>query len=280
MDMPYLLTHTCFASRVLSRLQTKPADAAAYYLGCGGPDPYFFDAFLPTPFKRSRYDLGSRLHDVPGDVLFGAFLAEGTKADLPFIEGMLCHFCLDAAAHPYIESRARGLAHSQMEVSIDMALYPKEKERMGAPVKRQQGADLKPIDALMTRVIRSLFQEETAGVYLRAAKKYLLLHRLSFDPRGWKLAVLQAVEKPFSKKPALSGLMLTPGRADPTDVCNGKKAFWAAPWAPEQKRNESFWELFLEGEDECVRLLQLLENGEKEAFLQGLSNATMGKRRC
>ena len=84
---------------------------AAYRAGAMGPDPYFADS-MPRPlFFRSRAALAGQMHQSDARLLLCAFLRH---ADSPikraYALGFLCHFALDANAHPYIFSRFPGAA--------------------------------------------------------------------------------------------------------------------------------------------------------------------------
>lgn len=124
--MAYLLAHTLIGKRVLDSLPKHTvANEADFYLGCVGPDMFFFDRIPPTPFKPNKKALGNLMHKQSGNALFGAFLnaQQGDGQNTSLIYGFLCHLALDACVHPYIESQHRGLNHTRFEVLIDMQLY-------------------------------------------------------------------------------------------------------------------------------------------------------------
>ena len=103
LPMPYLLAHTSFGKDVRAALgrHLPHDDEPLYYLGCLGPDIYFFDALPPTPFIPHQMRLGNRLHDTDAAELFAALTLHADARHVPFLCGMLCHLALDAAGNPW-----------------------------------------------------------------------------------------------------------------------------------------------------------------------------------
>ena len=241
--MPYILAHTFFGYEALEALGKDPESfSPAFYLGCCGPDPYFFYHPLHNLLHKGSPDLGHFIHGLPGDKLFAAMLPAIDKTEQEFLWGMVCHLCLDAAAHPYITSRTRGMDHSRMEVEIDMQLYATAGSCTLAPTLRQKGADLDRLDLYMARTVEKLTGRQTLGKYRSAARTYLTLQRMSYDPHGSKRRIVSLLEAPFTRRGNLSGFMMTPGIEDTRDAMNRSHTPWRSPRQPELLRRESFIE--------------------------------------
>lgn len=274
--MPYILTHTAFGYEVLEALGQDPEAASPnFYLGCCGPDPYFFYQPLKSLFKRTYDDLGHKFHSLPADRLFSAMLPAIDQVEKDFMRGMVCHFCLDAAAHPYITSRPRSMGHSLMEVVMDMQLYPAFSKKTLTPTQRQRGADLDRLDLYMSRTAEKATGADAPGVYKASAHAFLTLMKLSYDPTGRKRKVLSVLERPFTKPGNFSGYMLTEGIPDELDVMNANHIPWRNPKNPEVLRHECFTELYALGLEEAVRCLKLLNQGDTEGFLSRVARNCM-----
>ncbi len=245
--MPYLMTHTAFGDDATRTLPIPQDQLSLFRLGCVGPDIFFYDALPPTPFVRNRKPLGNRMHDTDAGVLFAAFYRQADSTLAPFLYGMLCHLALDSAVHPYIESQAQGLEHTRFEIAIDMLRNPASSRGFGKPAEAQRDVDVAAIDSMMDRVSRELYAEPASGAYRRCYRKFLRMNRLIYDPSGAKRRFLAAVERPFGKQNVLSGFMLTENIANPNDAQNSAHRVWAAPWAQDIARNESFEELYQAG---------------------------------
>ncbi|MDD3400319.1 MAG: zinc dependent phospholipase C family protein [Eubacteriales bacterium] len=277
--MAYLLAHTLFGSRVLDRLNTKIDNQANFYLGCVGPDMFFFDRTPPPLFRKNQKILGNLLHHESGSQLLKAFLDcrcehEGQNS---FLYGMLCHLALDAAVHPYIESQYSHLDHTRFEVLIDMQLYREQSEQIGRPSQKQLGADYKSAGAYMASVIELLYFKDLPKAYQRSYRKFVFIHKLLFDPKGRKLRFAQRIDKLIGKENCTAGFILSVNLPDRYDSRNLEHREWAAPWKKDVKRHESFDELFDEGVENAVRWIDALEAGQTDAVMEELSHIAMNK---
>lgn len=276
--MPYILTHTAFGKDVRAVL-ARPLphdDEPLFYLGCLGPDVYFFDALPPPLFTRHQMRLGKRLHGTDAAELFAALLQHADAAHTPFLCGMLCHLALDAAAHPYVTACVTGNDHTRLEVAIDMRLFPRETREVGLPFSFQRGANAAAADALMAAASQTLFGVSVPGAYLRGFRK--LGHAvipLSYDRTGRKRRIVTAVEHVVNKPNALSGFLLTEGRPDDADVCNLLHRPWTAPNAPSRVRNEDFPTLYRQAVPHAASLIHAYLDGGQDALLPLLCGYTM-----
>lgn len=121
--MPDCVAHYRFGQDVLSRLgvDLKPCALAykrEYDTGLQGPDIFFFY----KPYRRTAVsDYGTRRHDEPAMRMFGPILSQvHEKAALSYLMGLVCHYTLDAACHPYVNGHSRDISdHHRMEAAYD-----------------------------------------------------------------------------------------------------------------------------------------------------------------
>ena len=125
--MPYLYAHTQFGLTVRDRLPAPlsgllHSQHAAYLCGLIGPDVYFFDRLPPPITRKHEKRTGNALHNAPASRVFAALgpLVRGDDALTAYALGFLCHYALDAAAHPFVESAHRGLDHTRFEMALEL----------------------------------------------------------------------------------------------------------------------------------------------------------------
>lgn len=105
--MPAIQTHYWFASSLFP--EDMPYRQAAL-LGAQGPDPFFLAGTLPFSFRGFKiWKVGQALHRQDIAAYYTAFLEEAKKSKHPemalaFAKGLLSHYALDRACHPYVYS--------------------------------------------------------------------------------------------------------------------------------------------------------------------------------
>ncbi len=270
--MPYNYTHALLGESALQGVLPRTracieAHAGAFRIGTMGPDPYFGDAMPKPLFAPCRVDLAARFHALDARTLFGAMLplAAGDDARMAYTLGFLCHFLLDAAAHPYIEARFGGKLHTPSEIQMDLMMV----ERFAAPgwltpPRRYYRTDsLDTLDALHAALCKTLFAEETAGVFRRGFHKWIAINSLSFDPENHKKDLFSAFGR--AGAPCRVCAYLVARHKDSNDRLNQRHAIWRAPWEPARARTESFTDLFTAA---CAEAPALLD-AAAEAMLGG-----------
>ena len=121
--MPDCVAHYQFGQDVLSRLGVDLKSCALAYkreydTGLQGPDLFFFY----KPYRRTAVaDYGTRRHEEPAMKMFGPILSQvHEKAALSYLMGLICHYTLDAACHPYVNGHSRDISdHHRMEAAYD-----------------------------------------------------------------------------------------------------------------------------------------------------------------
>ena len=128
--MPSMYAHYRFGARMLDSLpQDLQRDIRhmrrLYNAGAQGPD--FFYYYNPL-FHTAVGDLGGAFHDQSGRDFFTAAAAalkqapsEGGRA---YLYGLLAHYALDSACHPFVHEQTDSgeISHSELEVEFDRYL--------------------------------------------------------------------------------------------------------------------------------------------------------------
>ena len=251
-DMPYNFTHALVGLTALQHANEAVSALVRDYrgeflIGTMGPDPYFGDAMPKPLFAHSRLDLAEKLHTLDARVLFAALfpLAKGSATKQAYVLGFLCHFLLDTNAHPYIEARFFGKAHTPSEIQIDLMMADRI-AFSGVPEKPRvfyQTSHLDELDALHAQLSHALFATESRGAFARGFRKWTFVNSLTYDPNNRKLRFFGSIERLF-RKPGLITPYLVSRHSDPEDRLNQKNAVWRAPWDETAARTESFPDLF------------------------------------
>ena len=260
--MPYNFTHALvgltakqfFSPEIAALIDAYPD---LFRIGTMGPDPYFGDAMPKPLFAESRLDLAEKLHTLDARVLFAALFALADSAPKQaYVLGFLCHFLLDTNAHPYIEARFIGKAHTPAEIQMDLMMASRV-AFPGVPAKPRVFYATKHLDALdelHAQLSKQLFAMETRGSFARGFRKWLFVNTLSYDPNNHKLRFFGAIERALHK-PGLISSYLVSRHSDPADRLNLLHAVWRAPWETATARTESFPDLYAHACAEAPALL-------------------------
>ena len=128
--MPSGYAHYRFGNQIIPQM---PADVrgpvlrhrALFDMGLHGPDFLFFHHFFK---KTSIYQLGSFYHQKSGRDFFTTMCAhvnaQPSEAATAYLYGLLAHYCLDSACHPFVYEMTddTGLEHSELETEFDRYL--------------------------------------------------------------------------------------------------------------------------------------------------------------
>jgi hypothetical protein len=128
--MPANYAHYRFGAAMLGAMpgdirRTADRFRRLYDAGLHGPDIFFYY----NPLRRTEIgSLGRRIHRQPGRELFGRICRnlrlEPSREMEAYLYGLLCHYVLDSACHPFIvEQERQGLAeHIELETEFDRFL--------------------------------------------------------------------------------------------------------------------------------------------------------------
>ena len=287
--MPYNFTHALVGLTALEH--TNEAVKALvrehrgeFLIGTMGPDPYFGDA-MPRPlFAACHLDLAEHLHTLDARVLFAAlFPLADTAPKQAYVLGFLCHFLLDTNAHPYIEARFFGKAHTPAEIQIDLMMtqriaFPGVPEK---PRKFYHTRHLGELDTLHAELSKALFGMRTDGAFARGFRKWILVNTVSYDPNNRKLRFFSGVERLFRIPGKLTGYLVA-HHPDPDDRLNLSHAVWRAPWDEAPARTESFPELFAnacaQAPELCNAALCAMQGGDSARAIEHIGARRMDAR--
>ena len=250
--MPYNFTHALVGLTALQQSNEAVsalvrANLGAFLIGTMGPDPYFGDAMPKPIFAECRVGLAGQLHALDARALFSALfpLVGDSAPKQAYVLGFLCHFLLDTNAHPYIEARFLGKAHTPAEIQIDLMMASRI-AFAGVPEKPHafyKTRHLRALDDLQARLIQTLFAAETRGAFTRGYRKWIMVNTISYDPQNRKFRFFSLVEKLLHIPGKLTGFLVA-HHPDPDDLLNMNHAVWRAPWDEAHARTESFVDLF------------------------------------
>lgn len=128
--MPSLYAHYRFGNQILPML---PADVRQpiqrcrrlFDMGLHGPDFFFYHSYLTqTPIVQ----LGTQIHDQTGKEFFTrccSHLREAPSEEaLAYLYGILAHYCLDSACHPFVYDQTDDgpISHASLETDFDRHL--------------------------------------------------------------------------------------------------------------------------------------------------------------
>lgn len=285
--MPYNFTHALVGLLALEQSDRAVAalvDAhkSAFLIGTMGPDPYFGDAMPKPLFASCHADLAEKLHTRDMRAVFSAIVPLAQKSDAlaAYTLGFLCHFLLDTIAHPYIEARFAGKAHTPAEIQMDLMMAGRAQFRgVPAPPRRfYRSRDVSALDAFHAALASALFSEQTTGAFRRSFRKWIAVNTLSYDPENRKLRFFGALERAFSRPGRITGYLVS-RHPDPMDRLNLAHAPWHAPWDAAAERTESFCDLFdravSEAPDVLNAALRAIRTGETAAALERIGARRM-----
>ena len=262
--MPDIAMHHVFGQEVLNLLPEairKEITAAPYNFALFGPDPWFMYK-IGTSTRQGR---GRRMHTTKtGAFLTG--LAERAKNGtdsrnmFSYLAGFLCHYALDAAAHPYIiwqttKTWPTKRAHRDMEHGLDILLLQKEGiwgERH--PVTDHHFPKVQLPESMETdlnQVYREIYGwEGTRADLNRCYRWYRMLYREMEKPRS-ALTVLATVVPThrFRSVAHASSAFLD------RDIENNGHGEWHEAYAPDITHRESFGDLYDMAKSEAVRMI-------------------------
>ena len=179
--MPASYAHYRFGRMVLPSL--PPAEKQCiqrfrrmFDMGLQGPDIFFF--YNPL-IKNAVAPLSSSYHSQSGRELFPAACAQaGTEAARAYLFGLLAHYCLDAACHPFVQQKVDlGEAHHvALEAEFDRYLLALDGE--AAPHTWDMSPKLK-----LTRgecmTVATFYPPATGGKVSLCVKNMALLHKIA-----------------------------------------------------------------------------------------------------
>ena len=288
--MPALITHYIQADKTLEALPNNISHEIirpAFLLGAQGPDFLYFHRVLPIIMPgKSQRSVGTALHNIPPDRLFGSFANYLCKnynaAAMSFALGFLCHYALDSVCHPYIYSLQRkiieqnnikyfdGFVHSKIEHSIDILLCRKllcinanEFDFDKALTNDEQ--IISECAKMMAYSVNELTEYDVSERQMRRAfLDFRALQRFSRDKHGIKHGTLRTLEKIIFFPESASTFIRTKTVADDVDYLNLAHDEWTNPYDKTSVATSDFYWLINEATNRSVRLIEQYQNAVED----------------
>lgn len=275
--MPDPFTHYTFGRQVLKQLPPEIAKNIrldVFNRALQGPDP-----FSCLHFYGGKYRALRRRSSIMHKEKTGAFLvetarqaqAEPSPALFSFLAGFLCHYALDRTAHPYIIYKGgesygdkatlpHRSGHIRMERAIDChylrAHFKKKPWKTDFPrLIFQPKRYPEEMRAQLDKIFRKIYGwEQGFDTFNAALRDEAIFYKIMLDPFG----IVGFLLRPLRTKKTLYAIYSYYNRElDPArfDYLNQSRVSWQHPFAPEQRFNASFSELFEQSKKEAAVMI-------------------------
>lgn len=196
------ITHYLFGKRIVDRLPREARQVIYRYpehflIGNQGPDLFFFH------ITSKRRHIGPYIHDLPFEYLL--FKNRDWLATMPddtptwaYFLGLVCHFSLDIAFHPYIDAIEKEISidHMTIEREFDRHLLEEEHIPFGTFMEREIIPHPDGIVDAVYPIYRPYFNTSSHDIRQALFSFRILLtffHVNSTPERNGKLALLKAL---------------------------------------------------------------------------------------
>ena len=263
--MPDPVVHTVFGKEVKERLSPEAREAlvpAPYSFALYGPDPWF--GYKPwTQRKKGR---GRVMHTVKTGEFLTA-LAEQAKTGksraemYSYLAGFLCHYALDAAAHPYIiRKTVTDYPYPRAHMGFEHTLDNRQMERDGHagethPLTDHYYLDFQLPAAMeedLNRVYKRVYGwDDCYRLLNRSSRIFRAFFRVMENPRN-----LPGIAAKHQTKGGLRSMTYSNSYFRDADVENVGHAEWAHSHDDTILSRESFAELKEKGARRAVRMIE------------------------
>ncbi|MDR3239411.1 MAG: zinc dependent phospholipase C family protein [Clostridiales bacterium] len=269
--MPAVITHYLMGQASLYQLQDECLQKqllrrqAAFNLGTQGPDALFY-----APLDKKLREQGHHMHRLGIGGFFDACLrfihrqrAEEEKNILiSYMSGFLCHYALDAWAHPYVyyqtgfSDESGGLRddcvrrHRFWETTIDCVLAQKFGDGNAYLLDISHKISVPPderrlIGQMLSNSIQASYGfARTAAAYDAAMRNIALAYWLFHDKAGRRRAAVSILGKLIRDHGATAALIHYGPVDESVDYLNLKRQTWRVPWDDSIELTFSFMDLF------------------------------------
>ncbi len=279
--MPNLLTHTYFAKDVFQKSSPKIKKSLKGAEHIYELFSFSFDPFFVYEKFSFHEEVGDYLHTNHVDDFFLNFIRIIKERDLQnnptvlaALYGHLTHYILDSKCHPYIyyktgqyvkgnkETRKYAGLHSKIELEIDAYLYEKREKKDFSSYKMYTLVSRHKINKVLAEVLDSTY-EETFGIekggekYQRALNiLYLGMKYITKDKRGLKKAFYKRIDRITPRKSIKIEYFSYHVDSIDLSIFNNEHKEWCYPTDNTIKKNQSFFEIYDESLDKCVKLFE------------------------
>ena len=276
--MPDPVTHHVFGREVIASLPEEirsRIDLPVFDRSVHGPDPWSAIGFFGGKYKQ--YAVRSNLMHKSHTGLFLTELAKASKEDMSVptfsvLAGMICHYCLDRLAHPYIickggeydgteETRAQCGGHVRLERGIDSFFirrtygkvpwrFPIARRILGL---RKLPQTLQPV---LNGVYGRVYGWDDAFTLFNVSLRYeKMFYTLMQDPLGIVHMLLRPISGGKTNYCIYSFYHREIDR-DKLDYLNEKHASWHHPFDASIVSSASFLDLYEQAKQDAIRMLQ------------------------
>lgn len=206
--MPATYAHYRFGCQMLGCMPADMSRTAKrfrrlYDVGLHGPDLFFY--YRPGIPAKLRV-LGHKFHIQTGREFFSRICRnlrlEPSEAAQAYLYGVLCHYALDAACHPYVEEQCREglLSHTRIETEFEAFLFDLDGKRTSAQRDLSRHIQLKPAECeTVSRFYPGTDARQIASCVKSMANIRKLLALPDGDPRKLLSGVMSAASQEFSR---------------------------------------------------------------------------------
>lgn len=276
--MPDPVTHHVFGRQVLSQLPEEIREAVhipIFDRSVQGPDPWSTIGFYGG--KNKKYAVRSNIMHKSNAGLFLVTLANKARQDMTVptfsvLAGVICHYCLDKLAHPYIickggeydgteETRALSGGHVRLERAIDSYyirhIYGEVPWHFSIPARIMQlkrfPECLRPV---MNEVYREVYGWDDSFDLINTSLRYeRQFYGLMQDPLGLVHMLLRPVSGGKTNY-CIYSFYRRDTDSKVLDYLNENHIPWHHPFDPSIVSTASFFELFEQAKLEAVSMLQ------------------------
>lgn len=276
--MPDPVTHHVFGRQVIDLLpeQIRAAvELPVFDRAVQGPDPWSTIGFFGG--KKKQYANRSGIMHKQNTGLFLRTLAEKAGQDMSVptfsvLAGMICHYCLDRLAHPYIickggeydgteATRPQSGGHVRLERAIDSYyirhIYGKVPWRFPMPMRimglRKLPESLRPV---LDETYRQAYGwEDSFDLLNNALRCERLFYTLMQDPFGLVHMLLRPVSGGKTNY-CIYSFYHREVDSSRLDYLNETHAPWRHPFDPSIVFTASFFDLFEQAKMEAVAMVQ------------------------
>ena len=268
--MPNIITHVIFCEEVYKKIKNDKYKELIkeykkeYLIGTNGPDFLFFHGAFPIYKKQDMRisNIGSELHRKKINAFYKSAVntyhkqKEGALKDAmaSYIIGHYLHWQLDSVLHPFVvyftgfkqtNSKMHHHRFESMMDTINLKNYRNEtiKTYETFRICRRSKYSSKAISKVYVSAVKDCFDMIIHVEEIKQAlKDWEKAQKYLYDPKKIKYRLLKIVEF-ITRKPGLSGNVVTPDIDTRYDVMNVRKQEWKHPCTGEVS-NESEDELF------------------------------------
>ncbi len=275
--MPDIYTHYIFGGKVYNNLPPeiiRRLDRSIFDFALNGPDDWATYRFL-TPLSRHGKQRRSGIMHTEKTGAFLLALADGAKSTicgnemLSYLAGYLCHYCLDAGTHPYVNARAgifdgsdetkkyRG-RHLALEHSIDLRMMQSDNMTIkDRPITKRTFSLMRLPDNMKTEINRAYYAvygwndvfDELNTARCDLKRFYLIAE----DPKG----TLHYSLYPFRKRiPSYFAASYYKDAFLNKDSLNEAHAEWHHPFDDSLVSNDSFFDLAAKAEIKAAAMIR------------------------